>query len=228
MRKVFAAEMRVRGSLHGLCLTAVLLVAAAAPSPPAFAEKIRNHFDADSMMRAPGFFDLVVLGAPAPARWLILTDPNPPSAPNRLVQVESKRPQDSIAAAIRRNHSFRDGTVSTFVKLGAGQEGLVLRMQDEKNFLVLLVGASGDAALWSYVDGSKTPIGRGKAAVARPWEKFSVTASGPHLSVLFNDQTLFDATDPRPAAGRTGLAAAGPGEASFDEFVLEYEPDRKP
>ena len=63
MRKVFAAEMRVRGSLHGLCLTAVLLVAAAAPSPPAFAEKIRNHFDADSMMRAPGFFDLVVLGA---------------------------------------------------------------------------------------------------------------------------------------------------------------------
>jgi len=228
MRKVFAAEMRVRESLRGLCLAALLLVAVAGPASPALAEKVRNHFDADSLMRPPGFFDLLVLGAPGPARWLILTDLNPPSAPNRLVQVESRRPSDSIAAAIRRNYSFQDGTVSTFVKQNAGREGLILRMKDEKNFLVLLVDASGDVALWSYVDGAKTEIGRGKAVIARPWEKFSVTAAGPRLSVLFNDQKLFDATDPRPAAGRTGLAATGPGEASFDEFVLEYEGDRKP
>ena len=223
MRTAFAAEMRVRENFRGLCLVAVLLGVAAAPASPVLADKVRNHFDADSLMRPPGFFDLLVLGAPGPARWLILTDLNPPSAPNRLVQVEAKRPMDSIAAAIRRNHSFQDGTVATFVKQNAGREGLILRMKDEKNFLVLLVDASGEAALWSYVDGSKTEIGHGKAVIARPWEKFSVTAAGPQLSILFNDQKLFDATDPRPVAGRAGLAAAGPGEASFDEFVLEYE-----
>ena len=46
-----------------------------------------------------------------------------------------------------------------------------------------------------------------------------MTASGPKLSVLFNGQKLFEAVDPRPAAGRTGLAAAGPGDARFDEFL---------
>jgi hypothetical protein len=200
-------------------LVAGLLLAAAVPA----AEGVRNHFDTDSLGRAPGFFDLVVLGAPGPARWLILGDPNPPSAPNRLAQVTQNRPADSIAAAIRRNFVFQDGTVSTFIKRGAGLEGLILRMADEKDFLVLLVDSgSGDAVLSSYRDGKTTELGRGHALLDRGWEKFSVVASGPTLTVLFNDQKLFDAKDPKPATGKTGLAAAGPGEASFDEFVLEY------
>jgi hypothetical protein len=53
-----------------------------------------------------------------------------------------------------------------------------------------------------------------------------VTALGPELSVLFNDQKLFGARDPKPVSGRTGLATAGPGEASFDEFLIEFEPGR--
>ncbi|MEP6993494.1 MAG: hypothetical protein ABI968_03155 [Acidobacteriota bacterium] len=188
---------------------------------PARAEKVRNHFDSDSVMRTPGFFDAVVLGVPGKAKWLILTDLNPPSAPNRLVQVEQSRPADSIAAALRRNYSFQDGSVSTFVKQGSGREGLILRMKDEKNFLVLFVDASGEVVLSSYVDGKAQELGRGKMPLQRPWERYAVTAAGPTLSVFFNDQKLFDAKDPHPVAGRTGLAATGPGEASFDEFIIE-------
>lgn len=216
--------MRIHRRLHPLWLPALLVLAA----PPALAEKVRNHFDSDSIMRPPGFFDLAVLGAPGPAKWLVLTDLNPPSAPNRLVQVERARPADSIAAALRRNYTFQDGTVSTFVKQGAGREGLILRMKDEKNFLVLLVDPSGEAVLSSYRDGAATELGHGRAVIARPWERFSVTAAGPDVSVSFNDEKLFDARDLRPVAGRTGLAAVGPGEASFDEFVLEPAEAPKP
>ena len=199
-------------------LFAGLLLAAAVPA----AEVVRNHFDMDSIGRPPGFFDLVVLGAPGPAHWLILADPNPPSAPNRLAQVERNRPADSIAAAMRRSYVFQDGTVSTYLKRGGGLAGLILRLADEKDFLVLLVDAgSGDAVLSSYRDGKATELGRGHARLDRGWEKFSVIASGPALTVLFNDQKLFEARDPKPVTGKTGLAAAGPGEASFDEFVLE-------
>lgn len=206
-------------------LLAGLLTAGAA----AAGEGVRNHFDTDTAGRAPGFFDLVVLGAPGPARWLILTDMNPPSAPNKLAQVNQGRPVDSIAAAIRRNYVFQDGTVSTFVKRGAGREGLVLRMADEKNFLVLLVDSgSGDAVLSAYRDGKAVELGRGHARMERGWEKFSVVAAGPTLTVLFNDQKIFEAKDPKPATGKTGLAAAGPGEASFDEFVLESADAPKP
>jgi hypothetical protein len=191
-----------------------------APSA-AHAEKVRNHFDSDTIMRPPGFFDLLILGAPGPAKWLVLSDPNPPSAPNRLAQVDTKRPADSIAAALRRNAVFQDGTVSTFVKRGAGREGIVLRLKDEKNFLVLLVDASGDVALIAYRDGKPAELGRGHRALERPWEEYSVKAEGSRLTVSFNDDQLFEATDPHPVSGRTGLAAAGPGEASFDEFVID-------
>jgi hypothetical protein len=208
----------------GAALAALLGAAA-----PLLAEKVRNHFDSDSVMRPPGFFDAVVLQAPGPARWLILTDLNPPSTANCLAQTETSRPADSIGAAVRRNYSFQDGAVSTFVKRGVGRGGLLLRMADEKNFVVLLADtASGNAVLWSYRDGKPTELGRGRAVLAREWEKFGVTAAGPALSVLFDDQKLFDATDPKPVAGRSGLATAGPGEIRFDEFILEPVEAPKP
>jgi hypothetical protein len=209
-----------------LCL---LLAAAAIAATALPAETVRNHFDTDTAMRVPGFFDFVVLGAPGPARWLILTDLNPPSAPNRLSQVEAKRPDDSIAAAVRRNYVFQDGSVSTYVKRGGSRAGLLLRMADDKNFLVLLVSPfSGDVVLTSYRDGKGTELGRGHAALAREWEKFSVVANGPALTVSFNDTKLFEAKDPKPATGKTGLVASGPGDASFDEFILEYDSAAKP
>ena len=217
MRAAFSAVMR-RFRLLAPWLGAAALALAAAPVR---AEKVRNHFDSDSVMREPGFFDLMVLGAPGKARWIILTDLNPPSAPNRLAQVEASRPADSIAAAIRRNYAFQDGTVSTFVKKGAGREGLILRLRDDKNFLALLVDPSGGVVLSSYENGKEQVLGRGQTTLERPWERYTLTAAGPALSVFFNDQKLFEARDPHPAAGRTGLAAVGPGEASFDEFIIE-------
>jgi len=191
------------------------------------AEKIRNHFDTDVMGRAPGFFDPVVLGAPGPARWLVLTDMNPPSAPNRLVQVEANRPLDSIAAVLRRGAVFRDGTVSVFVKRGSARGGLVLRLADEQDFLLLLVDCeSGQAVLTRRHAGKSEKLGEGRGVFEKLWENVSVTAAGPSVSVSFDGRKLFDATDPQPAAGRAGLATAGPGEASFDEFILEPEPEK--
>lgn len=192
---------------------------------PLNAETVRNHFDADSIVRPPGFFDFLVLEAPGKARWLVLSDRNPPSTPNKLSQVERGRPADSIAAAVRRNYAFQDGTVSTYIRQGSGRAGLILRMAGEKVFLLLLVDtASGEMVLTSYRDGKAAEIGRGRVPLARTWEKYSVNASGPKLSVFFNDEKQFDAVDPRPVSGRTALVAAGDAEASFDEFVLEFEP----
>src|ERR1700730_7943446 len=156
MRTVFAAVMRIHSRLFPLWLPALLALSA----PPALAEKVRNHFDSDSVMRPPGFFDLAILGSPGPAKWLILTDVNPPSAPNRLVQVEMSRPADSLVAALRRNYAFQDGAASTFVKQGAVPERLIVRLKDEKNFLVLLIDSSGGVVLSSYRDGAATELGR--------------------------------------------------------------------
>ena len=202
---------------------ALLLIAVGAPALRA--DTVRNHFDSDAMMREPGFFDFVVLGAPGKARWMILSDMNPPSTPYILAQTEASRPPDSIAAALRRNQSFQDGAVTTFLRRGPGRSGLLLRMADERTFLVLLVDtATGEAVLSGYREGKASELGRGRAALDRGWEQFGVVAAGPKVSVLFNGEPLFEAVDPAPAAGRTGVATAGPNEARFDEFVIETGP----
>jgi hypothetical protein len=212
--------MKLQRWLRSAC--ALLVWAALAPgSGPARADEVRNHFDSDSLMRSPGFFDLVVLGDPGKAKWLILDDPNPPSAPYRLAQVELKRPEGSIAAALRRNVELQDGTVSTFVKRGPGRAGLVLRMADPKNFLLLLADtATGELVLASYRDGQATELGRGSGALDRGWEKIAVKLAGPSVAVSVNERPVLDAKDPAPASGRVGLATTGPGEASFDELLI--------
>jgi hypothetical protein len=199
---------------------AVALVFAAAA--PALAERVRNHFDSDSIMRPPGFFEYVVLGAPGPAKWLVLSDRNPPSAPAVAVQVESGRPATSIAAAVRRTYAFRDGTASTFVKSGGSRSGLVVRYVDEKNYVALLVdGQSGEAELTSVRDGKSESLGRGTARFAQPWSRLELVISGPSLKATFGDAPLLEGTDPHPAAGRVGMAVSGPGEARFDELILD-------
>ena len=186
------------------------------------AEQVRNHFDSDSIMRSPGFFDFVVLGAPSPAKWLVLSDKNPPSAPAIASQVETGRPDASVAAAVRRTYSYRDGTTSEFFKTGGSRVGLLVRYVDDKNYLLLLVdGGSGETVLTSVRDGRSDVLARGKASFTQPWQKLSLEASGPAIKVSVGDAAVLQGTDPHPAAGRVGMAAAGPGEARFDELILE-------
>lgn len=214
-------DRRLTGSLRAAGRLALAL-ALALPAT-ASAEEIRNHFDMDSLARAPGFFDLIVIGAPGKTRWLVLTDPNPPSSANRLVQTDRRLPADSIAVALRRNVSFQDGTASTFVHQGPGRAGMVLRMTDDKNFLLILVDtATGEVVLSRYTDGQPTELGRGLGVFPHPWQKLAVRLAGHDVSVTFAEKPIFDAKDPKPAAGRMGLAAPGGYEVSFDEFNLQF------
>ena len=203
-------------------LLAALVLVSLAGAPPLLADKIRNHFDSDSIMRPPGFFDFVVLGAQSEAKWLVLSDRNPPSAPSCAVQVESSRPDGSVAAAVRRTYSYKDGVASSFIKMGGSRLGLVLRYVDEKNYVLLLVdGKTGDAVLTSVRDGKSDVIGRGKGATSEPWPKLTIDASGAAIKARLNDVSLLEGKDPHPVTGRVGMAATGPGEARFDELILD-------
>lgn len=194
---------------------------------PAGAEKIRMHFDADSAGRPPAFFDFVVWGAPGNAEWIALGDTNPPSTPNKVIQTIAARPDGSLAVALRRTYSFRDGELSVGVRRGTGRAGIVFRAAGEKDFLLLLLDvAEGDARLTSWREGKETELARGTVSIDREWGTLSVTASGPSLTARWNGKALLTATDPHPVAGRLGLATAGPGQASFDELVFDAAPAR--
>lgn len=204
---------------------AAIAFAALFAAPSVRAEKIRTHFDTDSAGRAPGFFDLVVWGAPAEAEWLVLGDVNPPSTPNKLIQTRDRRPDDSLAVALRRTYSFGDGEVSVGLRRGRSRAGLVLRTAGDKDYLALLVNVeTGDARLASWNEGKATELAHGKATVDREWSTLTVRATGPSITATWNGKPLLEATDPHPRTGSVGLATAGPGQASFDELVFDGTP----
>lgn len=210
--------MSPRKTILALALGAVLAV----PAFPAAAEKVRNHFDGDAPLRAPGYFDLLVWGAPGPADWRVLLDLNPVSTPNKLTQTTATRPENSLAVALRRTYSLLDGDVSIGLRRGSGRGGLVLRAVNEKDFLLLLTDVgTGETVLSSYRGGKATELARGKADVDQEWGTLSVKASGPQIEARWNDKPLLRGTDPRPVAGRIGVATIGPGSVSFDELVFE-------
>jgi hypothetical protein len=147
---------------------------------------------------------------------------NPPSAPNHVTQTLASRPDDSIAVALRRNSSFRDGVWSLALSRAQGRGGIVLRMAGEKDFLVLLVDlATGEARLSAYRNGRATELAKATAKIAREWGVLKISATGPKISAEWEDRPLLQAVDPSPAGGRSGMATAGPGIVAFDEFVLE-------
>ena len=208
--------------LAGVALAALLAAA------PARAEKVRTHFDTDSAGRPPGYFDLVVWGAPGNAEWLVIGDVNPPSAPNKVIQTVDARPAGSIAVALRRKYDFQDGEISVGLRRGGGQSGIVFRTAGDKNFLVLLLdGTSGEARLTSYAAGKPTELARGKAAIDHEWGTLTVKAAGPSIEARWNGKPLLTATDPHTISGRVGLATTGPGQASFDELVFDSSPATK-
>ncbi len=215
----FLSSMSRARIVASLALGALLLASAAR------AEKIRNHFDSDAPMREPGFFDLVVWGAPGEAAWKVLADFNPPSAPNKLLQTLDARPAGSIAVALRRTYTFEDGTLSVGLRKGSGLGGVVLRAAGAKEFVLLLVDlGSGNARLWSYRAGKGTELDHGKAELSQEWGTLAITASGPSIVARWNDKPLVKASDPHPISGRVGLATMGPGAVSFDEFDFEAAP----
>ena len=188
----------------------------------AAAETWRSHFDFDGLSRPPAFFDFEVLGAPGKAAWAVMADQNPPSPPNTAIQAVGDRPAGSVAVALRRNVRFQDGHVTVYVKRVPARAGLVLRMADAKNYLLLLVNAdSGRVRLTAVRDGKESELASADGKVDRGWGKLEVTLAGPDVRATWNDAPLFSGKDPRPAGGRVGVATEGPGRAQFDEFLIE-------
>jgi hypothetical protein len=204
---------------------AFLLLLAAAPSlaqNAGGAHTLRNHFDSDALLREPAFFDFAVLGAPGTADWRVVGGYNPPSAPNHATQTLASRPEDSIAVALRRNAVFRDGVWSLALRHGEGRGGIVFRMTGEKDFLVVLLDlATGEARLSAYRNGRAAELAKATTKFVNEWGVLKISGAGPKISAEWEDKSLLQAIDPNPAAGRAGMATAGPGIVSFDEFILD-------
>ena len=88
--------------------------------------------------------------------------------------------------------------------------------------------ATGEARLSSYRKGRPTELAKGLRKPRNEWGILKILAAGPRITAEWDGESLLEAVDPNPAAGKSGMATAGPGVVSFDEFVLDpaAEPGR--
>jgi hypothetical protein len=133
------------------------------------------------------------------------------------------RPKESIAAALRRNVDFamgpgRDDDAS---RAGTWRDRLSNGRRTEFPWRCSVNLGVRRARLLPYGKGVPTELGSAKGVLDREWCLLQVVAKGPHIVARFNERPLIEAVDPSPTSGRAGIATAGPGLASFDEFITD-------
>jgi hypothetical protein len=90
------------------------------------------------------------------------------------------------------------------------------------DFLVLLVDlATGEAPPLSYRKGRATEPREGDPQGEERMGRPEDPRVRPRITAEWDGESLLEAVDPNPAAGRSGMATAGPGVVSFDEFILD-------
>ena len=149
----------------------------------------------------------------APRSWLILTDLNPPSAPEQARAGRTGPPgrfdrrRDPAQLRLPGRHGV-DVRQARIRPRGAhpahgGREELSRAARRSR--------LAATRCSPRIATASATELGRGRAKMERGWEKFAVVAAGPALTVLFNDAEAVRSEGPEarhrqdgPRGRRTG------------------------
>lgn len=117
-------------------------------------------------------------------------------------------------------------TLDTYFRSGSGEgTGVVFRMSGGSFYLLRLYGDSPNTSekaellLVSPGDRKRVAISSAWGGHARgQWERLTVSANGPNITVAVNGSTVLTAKDATLTGGKLGLYAFATGVAKFDNF----------
>ena len=195
-------------------------------TPPLFAEW---NFETDVDAVVPPGFSPQTLGHGHPGEWMVQTNDHAPSRTHALVQ--STPCLDSSCYQLLINDTIRveylDLSVGILSKLGTptSAAGLVLGMQDLKNFYAVLVyPASNVVRVHRFVDGVPTLI-KEHAVIPKkrtPWHFLRIQrntiVSKEFFEISFDNQFFLSVYDSTFHTGQIGLVTTGGGAFAFDNL----------
>lgn len=195
-------------------------------TPPLFAEW---NFETDVDAVVPPGFSPQTLGHGHPGEWTVRTDAHAPSRTHALVQSTSCL--DSSCYQLLINNAIRveylDISVGILSKLGTptSAAGLVLGMQDLKNFYAVLVyPASNVVRVQRFVEGTPTLI-KEHAVIPKkrtPWHFLRIQrntiVSKEFFEISFDNQFFLSVYDSTFRTGQIGLVTTGGGAFAFDNL----------
>ncbi|WP_394836421.1 DUF1080 domain-containing protein [Pendulispora rubella] len=205
-----------------LCLCAAMNVTGGRSVPHA------RSFDQDAVSAAPQGFAFGRTGQGKPGRWIVRAEPDAPSKPNVLAQVDTDDTDYRFPVAVANEPSAKDVRVRVRCKQVSGKVdqacGLVFRYQDENNYLLTRANAlENNVRLYFVKNGSRKQIATWSGTVkGGVWHDFQVEARGDHIEVTWDGTKVLDHHDSTFLnAGRAGVWTKADSVTDFDDLSVE-------
>ncbi len=195
-------------------------------TPPLFEEwNFENNLDPDLL---PGFSSQT-LGHGHPGQWTVVTEDDAPSRTHALLQSTPCMDPGCYQLLIYDNIrvEYVDLSVGILSKLGTptSAAGLVLGMQDRKNFYAVLVyPASNTVKAWRFSDGIPILIKEHPVMPKKrtPWHFLRIQRntimSKEFLEISFDNQFFLSVNDSMFHTGQIGFITTGDGTFAFDNL----------
>lgn len=183
-------------------------------------------FDSAGAGQPPPGFSFARTGSGRPGRWVVLGEPDAPSAPNVLAQEDSDRTDYRFPVAVADSPTFGDVSVSVRCKPVSGRVdqacGIVWRYRDENNYYLARANALEDNVRLYYVqNGRRREIKGWNGKVASgDWHQLRADMRGDQVEVYFDGAKVIDVRDSRfPAPGKVGVWTKADSRTLFDDLT---------
>jgi hypothetical protein len=210
--------------------------ATAAPSvtaaPAASARPVDSSrswsFDQDQVGASPAGFAFGRTGSGALGRWQIRAEPDAPSPPHVLAQLDPDATGFRFPVAVVSDLSLRDLRASVRCKPVSGRVdqacGLVFRYLDENNYYITRANTlESNTRLYHVKGGKRTELASVDGAVQTgKWHELGIEARGEAIKVFWNGTAILDHRDKTFAgAGRVGLWTKADSISYYDDLRVE-------
>ncbi|MDQ3929799.1 MAG: DUF1080 domain-containing protein [Chloroflexota bacterium] len=134
--------------------------------------------------------------------------------------------EDAFLALNKQGVAVDNFTLDTYFRAASGEGvGVFFRMNGGSFYLLRLYGDSPDASekaeLLLVTPGARKLLAVSSAwngYVRNQWERLTVSANGPSITVAVNGKSVLTAKDATITSGKLGLYAFATGVAKFDNF----------
>lgn len=197
--------------------------------PVAAADDVRRKlsFDSDQIDSPPSGFSFGRTGSGPAGRWLVRAEPDAPSRPNVLAQLDADDTSFRFPVAVADAPSLRDLRLSVRCKPVSGRVdqacGLVFRYRDENNYLITRANPlESNIRLYYVKDGKRRQLASWSGTVtAGAWHDYPVEARGDHIQVFWDGSKVLDHRDSTfMDAGRAGVWTKADSVTYFDDLAI--------
>ncbi len=186
----------------------------------------RWSFDSAQAGQPPAGFSFGRTGSGRPGRWVVLDEPDAPSASNVLAQEDSDPTDYRFPIAVADAPTLADVSVSVRCKPVTGRVdqacGIVWRYRDENNYYLARANALEDNVNFYYVqNGRRREIKGWKGKVASgTWHALRANMRGDKVEVYFDGAKAIEARDSRfSAPGKVGVWTKADSRTLFDDLT---------